>query len=508
MSVERIEARWIVTGVDADGIAQVIDHAALVHDDGLILAVGAREDMLARWPDAAVKSFASHVLMPGFVNAHHHVGLTPTQLGAHDVALELWFATRLAARDVDPHLDALYSAFEMIASGVTCVQHLQSRIAGSGEDVHAGSTAVLAAYRQVGLRVSYSYAFREQNRLVYEDDAVFCASLPGELGERLATQLRRHTLGLDEQMQVYSSLRDDCVDDARIRIQLAPASLHWMTDDGLSSMAERARDDGVPMHMHLLETPYQREYARRRTGTTAVRHLERLGILGPSLTLGHAVWVDDDDIDCLAASGTCICHNCSSNLRLRSGRAPLTALASRGMTIGLGIDEAGINDDRDMLQELRLALRVHRTPGFDDADVPSPASMFRMATEHGAATTPFKGSIGRLDSGMRCDAVAIDHAAATWPFQDEALPLLDTVLLRAKSQHVDTVFVDGEVIYSQGRFTHVDCDAVMNEIAARMSVPRSRAEIERVQLSSDVLPHVRTFYEHYLTGRETQKANA
>ena len=44
----------------------------------------------------------------------------------------------------------------------------------------------------------------------------------------------------------------------------------------------------VGMHMHLLETAYQKEYAQRRTGTTAVRHLDDLGLLGPQLTSGMA----------------------------------------------------------------------------------------------------------------------------------------------------------------------------------------------------------------------------
>ena len=55
------------------------------------------------------------VLLPGFVNAHHHIGLTPVQLGSPDMPLELWFVTRLVMRRVDLYLDTLYSAFEMIA---------------------------------------------------------------------------------------------------------------------------------------------------------------------------------------------------------------------------------------------------------------------------------------------------------------------------------------------------------------------------------------------------------
>jgi len=41
-------------------------------------------------------------------NAHHHVGLTPLQLGSPDMPLELWFVTRMVARNVNPYLDTLY----------------------------------------------------------------------------------------------------------------------------------------------------------------------------------------------------------------------------------------------------------------------------------------------------------------------------------------------------------------------------------------------------------------
>src|SRR5207249_7282000 len=90
-----------------------------------------------------------------------------------------------------------------------------------------------------------------------------------------------------------------------------------------------------------------------------------MGFLGPHLTLGHGVWLTEDDIDLVVETGTMICHNASSNLRLRSGVAPLNHFLARGVRVALGLDEAGINDDRDMLQEMRLVLRLHREPGMD-----------------------------------------------------------------------------------------------------------------------------------------------
>jgi 5-methylthioadenosine/S-adenosylhomocysteine deaminase len=107
-------------------------------------------------------------------------------------------------------------------------------------------------------------------------------------------------------------------------VQLAPANLHWCTDGALHALRDWSAKYGVGMHMHLVETAYQKEYARRRTGRTAFEHLADLGLAGPQLTLGHGVWLTEADLELVAQTGTMICHNASSNLRLRSGVARST----------------------------------------------------------------------------------------------------------------------------------------------------------------------------------------
>ena len=496
-----VRARWVVRGVkELNGrpFAEVLHDGAVVHSGGRIVDVGSFDAMHRAHPDAQVIHHAAHMLLPGFVNGHHHVGVTPLQAGAPDMALEMWWAARIGTRNIDAYLDTLYSAFEMIASGITTVQHIHGWMSGGYEEVYGASTAILDAYRAIGMRASYCYAVREQNLLVYEDDARFCERLPVELARPMRQLLAGQAMSFTDQLRLYGQLRDENAGAALTRIQLAPANLHWMTDDGISAMAERARADGVPAHMHLVETAYQREYARRRTGTTAVSHLDRLGALGPWMTLGHGVWLTDEDIGRIAQTGTCICHNCSSNFRLRSGIARLNEFAAQGITVGLGLDEAGINDDRDMLQEMRLALRVHRTPGMDESEVPNCAQVLRMATEHGARTTPFGDSIGRLDPGRHFDAVAINYETAIYPFQDEDIPALDALIQRARTRDVDTVYIGGDAVYAHGRFKHVDRDSVMEQVASQLASPRTPEEDKRRWLSKAVLPHVRSFYDGYL----------
>lgn len=107
--------------------------------------------------------------------------------------------------------------------------------------------------------------------------------------------------------------------------------------------------------MHLLETRYQRTYARQRWAISFPQHLDAIGALGPWLTLAHMVWVAPDDLPLLAERGVGVAHNPSSNLRLRSGIAPPRAMLTAGVQVGIGLDGQALNDDQDMLRELRLA---------------------------------------------------------------------------------------------------------------------------------------------------------
>src|SRR6516164_599591 len=270
----------------------------------------------------------------------------------------------------------------------------------------------------------------------------------------------------------------------------------WCSDAALTRLADCSRKYGVPLHMHLLETAYQKEYARRRGGCTAVEYIDRFGLLGRQMTLGHGVWLNERDIDRLAETGTCVCHNCSSNFRLRSGVAALNKLEAAGITTAIGIDEAGINDDRDMLQEMRMVLRAHRVPGMDD-EVPTPAQVFRMATSGGAATTLFAETIGALEVGRAADIVLIDWRAISYPYLDPETPLLDAVLQRAKTGGVRTVICDGDVIYQDGKFTKVDRDGALRALHEDLQRALSDDEVERRRLSKSLLPHVRAFYANY-----------
>jgi 5-methylthioadenosine/S-adenosylhomocysteine deaminase len=211
------------------------------------------------------------------------------------------------------------------------------------------------------------------------------------------------------------------------------------------------------------------------------------------LTLGHGVWLTEADADLLAETGTCVCHNASSNMRLASGRAPCKHLLARGISVGIGIDEAGLNDDRDMLQEMRLVSHLHKDPGIRGAGLKA-AEVFQMATENGAKTTPFAGRIGRLEAGMEADLVLHDWATLSRPYLDPSVGIVDAMIQRGRHGSVRSSMVGGHWIYRDGRFTGVDRGAILDALAEAMSGPISAIDSEKRRRGQELLPHLQELY--------------
>src|SRR2546422_4153603 len=211
MSESIARAKWVVRGVRNRQEAEIVEDGAVHQRDGTIVAVGKYDDIRRAYPQLPVLGSADHVILPGFINSHHHVGLTPLQLGSPDHPLELWFASRMSKRDVDLYLDTLYSAFEMIESGITTVQHIHGWMPGPVDNIYQGATHVLRAYRTIGMRASYSFAVREQNRLVYDADAEFVKRLPPDLAPAIAPHLasqrsEEHTSELQSRLHLVCRL--------------------------------------------------------------------------------------------------------------------------------------------------------------------------------------------------------------------------------------------------------------------------------------------------------------
>jgi cytosine/adenosine deaminase-related metal-dependent hydrolase len=213
-----VRGKYVITRTLDRHSWEQIEDGAVLHENGIIADVGSFAGLAAKYPDVPVFGSGREVLLPGFVNGHHHLGLTPLQLGSPDMPLELWLATRLVMRSVDPYLDTLYSAFEMIASGITTVQHIHSWSPGGVPQVEARAGDVIRAYQDIGMRVSYCFALRDQNHMVYEPNAAFLKRLPEEIRPMVQRHLDRFGLTSDDYVELFDRLHRTYTPQPRVKV--------------------------------------------------------------------------------------------------------------------------------------------------------------------------------------------------------------------------------------------------------------------------------------------------
>ena len=495
-----VRGKYVICKITGRDSAEVVSDGAVYQRDGEIVEVGPYQDLRTRHPEAEMIGSPKHVVIPGLVNDHFHVGLTPFQLGSPDLPLEMWGVHRLGAKYVDPYLDQLYGAVQMIESGTTTVQALHSaRRRGSNPIDIEVADKVVKAYGDAGMRVSYAPSVADQHALVVGpqgNELEFAAQLPRDLGERFTSLMAGGYRPVEELMAAMDEICRKYGDNTheRVQVTMAPSNVHRCSDELLMAFKEMATRYNTGMHIHLQETVYQKLYGLRAWNKTPLQHLEEIGFLGPEVVCGHSVWATDGDIEAMAATGTNVCHNASSNLRLQSGIAPLGRLLEPGIRVALGSDEAGINDDKDMFQEMRLVLKIHRVPGVENIP-PTAHQVFQMATENGAYASWFGDRVGTLEVGKRADLVLLNLQNIEEPYLDPDVSIVDAVVHRGRSIDVDTVMVDGEVVMRDRRLTRVDKEGLYRELKSALERPLQPEELERRDLGRQLAPHVRQFLE-------------
>jgi cytosine/adenosine deaminase-related metal-dependent hydrolase len=415
--------------------------------------------------------------------------------------LELWLPQFRAMRRIPPRLDTLYSAIEMLESGTTTVQHIHSGLAGTPEMWMSQATAILGAYGDIGMRAGFSFMIRDRNILGYEPDGDILARLPDRARAWLEPQLKAAAAPIAELMAFHRDLRSLLLpgNEHRLRFNLAPANLHWVSDEGLQTIFETARATDARIHMHLVETERQAEFARRTFGRSAVQHLKALGCLDRQATFGHGNWMSRDDLDLIADCGCSVCHNASSGLRLGSGIAPVNEMRRRRIPVALGIDQSNIADDRDMTLEMKLVWALHRETGLFN-ERPDAAAILQMATEHGAATVGYGGFAGRLEPGFQADVVLMDRAALERPVVNRRTPIAETVLHRGGKGAIRQVFVGGSLVVNDGKVVSIDREAVLAELASHLARPETAEETAAWDALGDLMPALEAHQHHMALG--------
>ena len=498
MASSLIRGKYLIcqAGNDAES-STVITDGAVFQRDGVIEQVGAYSDLKSSYDADEEIGGPNYIVFPGLVNAHHHGrGVSTFQMGTCDDSLERWILGSWGRRPYDQYLMTLYTAMQMIESGTTTVMYNHSQSAMNG--LEGELDQVLKAFADVGMRTAFSLSFRDRNRIVYSDDQEFMAGLPSDLAANLRDYFAAADMSADDYFALFDRLHKRFADDPNsiVSVLLSPSNVQWVSDDFLQRTKEYATSHQAGVHIHLVESPYQKEFGIKTWGKTPVAHLQELGFLGPELSCAHAVWLTDGDIDLLAQSDTTVCHNPSSNLRLKNGVAPVNAMAARGINVAVGTDSTAINDDDDMIQEMRLVSKLHREPGIRAPAVNS-HQVLRMATINAARPTFFHDRIGALEKGRRADMVLLDLSAIQAPYLEPDTDIVDALLYRGKADHVDTVLIDGRVVLRDGEFPGLSKDDVVSELRDRLGSPLEPGALKARNMVKQLMPYVERFYQSW-----------
>jgi cytosine/adenosine deaminase-related metal-dependent hydrolase len=458
----------------ADAFSAAHPDFGVVVEGNRIVAAGNRQALITTYSQAEVEHFNDAVLLPAFVNSHDHGrGLGTASLGIEDDILEKWLIGLWSQPVIDPYLAAAYDGVRLLRSGVTLTAHSHNPRAWGAQQSEGDAT--IRGYRDAGIRVAFHPVIVDQNRLIYaaspEEESAYIDALPADQ-QSAAREMARPPISHDDYFAQCDALyaAHHAATDHTVHVQVSPAGGQWCSDELIVRSVDWAKTHTTRVQMHMLETHRQRDYAFRKWSKSFIRHLDDIGALGPWLTLAHMVWVEPDDLPLLAERGVSIAHNPSSNLRLRSGIAPLSEMLQAGVTVGIGLDGHALDDDQDYLREMRLAWTLANMRANQPRPSASPvdaALVLHAGTAGGAATTFGTAvSLGRLVAGALADLVVINTRFAALDLSLRLKHLSADVLHLATREHVRHVMCNGDWVVRGGCSVRLDEAALLHAIRA------------------------------------------
>ena len=392
--------------------------------------------------------------MPALVNAHDHARpLSPTSFGGAGKPLETWLLRLGAMPAVDPYLGAVAAFGRAARAGAASVMAHYVRPHGPMPLIEEAREVARAA-ADVGVRVTFAVSMRDRNPLVYGPPGSVLDGMPLEARRVVEAQFLSPMPSAGEQVARVEAIAE-AVESATFCVQFGPNGAQWCSDGLLRAIAQGSARSGRRVHMHLLETIYQRAFADAAYPQGVVRHLDEIGSLSERLTLAHCVYARPEELDLIARSGAVIATNPSSNLHLRSGVAPIGEAIRRGCRVALGVDASALDEDDDVLREMRLGHFLHGGWGFDSVIERAPWLAAIVANGRFANGAP---GTGALKVGEPADILVLDLDRLD---RDAVMPTapVDLVFARATMAHVARLIVAGREILRDGRLTGVDLDA-------------------------------------------------
>jgi 5-methylthioadenosine/S-adenosylhomocysteine deaminase len=358
-----------------------------------------------------------YAIVPGLVNAHTHVAMSPLRGIADDRDLagflEVLFRVDSARTEEDVEAGAAAGIAEMLLSGTT-----------SFLDLYYAEDAIARAVKRWGIRGFLGWA-------VLDPEMTTQKGLPIDNARHFIERWRQ---------------------EPRVTPLVAPQGVYVCGKETWLAARALSEEFGSLIHYHLAETRREVHEHEAKTGKRPTVWLDEIGFLGPRQVAAHGVWLTGDEIGRLARNTVGVAHCPSSNLKLASGGcAPVVELAEAGVVVGLGTDSVASNNSLSMLREMHVAGLVQKNQRWDARVLPA-QKLLDMATIDGARLLGRRDDLGSIEVGKRADfsLVALDHPTVSPP-RPEAI--VSHLAYSAWEEAITSVYVDGECVVSHRQLT-------------------------------------------------------
>ena len=422
---------------------QILRNSDILIEDGKISRMGKSIDE----PDAQSIDCSDCVVVPGFVNTHHHFYQTLTRnlpmvqnaklFDWLRYLYEIWKNIDEQAVDVS----TLVAVGELLKTGCTCTTDHHYLYPRSLEGDLMGIQFEAAG--KLGIRFS---PCRGSMSLGKKD-----GGLPPDTVVQTEEEI------LKDSQRVIEDYHDSSELTMR-KVILAPCSPFSVTKDLMIETAKLARQYGVRLHTHLAETIDENDYCMSKLSKRPLAVMEEWGFIGEDVSYAHGVHFNDEELESLRQTDTSIAHCPSSNMRLGSGIARVKEILERVINVALAVDGSASNDTSDFLGEMRNALLLQRVRYGPDALTAE--EVFQIATENGARLLGF-ARIAKIKPGWAAD-IAIFNINKLQYAGSLSDPLAALVFAGIDHQ-TDYTIVNGRIVVEGGRLTGYDEEILTQE---------------------------------------------
>ena len=395
----------------------------LALENSQIVYVGQENQEILKQADQII-DYQGAWIMPGLVNCHTHSAMTGLRGIRDDSNLHEWLEDYIwpAEAEFTPEMTT-----KAVKEALT-------------EMLQSGTTTFNDMYNPNGVDIAEIYeAVKASKMRCYFSPTLFSSDV-----ETTAETIAR-TQAVIEIIKDYQ--------DPNFKVMVAPHSPYSCSRDLLEASLELAKEENIPLHIHVAETQEESGIILKRYGKRPLAFLDELGYLDHKAVFAHGVELNEAEIARLADSQVAIAHNPISNLKLASGIAPIVQLKKAGVPVGIATDSVASNNNLDMFEEGRTAALLQKMKSGDASQFPIETAL-KVLTIEGAKVLGMEDEIGSLEVGKQADFLVIQPQGKIHLQPQENM--LSHLVYAVKSSDVDHVYIGGEQVVKDGQVLTVN----------------------------------------------------